>query len=41
VALGAVYLLGKRSLTPAILSHTLTDMIIEPALLLAFFAVIQ
>jgi membrane protease YdiL (CAAX protease family) len=30
-----IYLLGGRSLTPVIVSHTITDMIIEPWLLLA------
>jgi membrane protease YdiL (CAAX protease family) len=30
-----IYLLGKRSLTPVIASHTITDVIIEPWLLLA------
>lgn len=36
-ALAAVYLAGKRSLTPVIVSHALVDMIIEPWLLLGFF----
>lgn len=36
LALGTLYLLGKRSLTPPILSHALLDMIIEPDLLLSF-----
>jgi hypothetical protein len=31
-------LLGKRSLTPVIASHTITDVIIEPWLLLAAFS---
>jgi hypothetical protein len=30
-----IYLLGKRSLTPVIASHAITDVIIEPWLLLA------
>lgn len=30
-----IYLVGKRSLTPVIVSHTITDVIIEPWLLLA------
>lgn len=37
VGLAAAYLLGGRSLTPAIVGHTLVDLIIEPWLLLAFF----
>jgi membrane protease YdiL (CAAX protease family) len=37
VALVIAYLLGQRSLTPSIVGHALTDMIIEPALLLFFF----
>ena len=36
-ALAVVYLVGKRSLTPVIVSHALVDMIIEPWLLLGFF----
>jgi hypothetical protein len=30
-----IYLMGKRSQTPVIVSHTITDVIIEPWLLLA------
>jgi hypothetical protein len=30
-----IYLVGGRSLTPVIVSHTITDVIIEPWLLLA------
>lgn len=41
IMLGIVYLIGRRSLTPVIVSHALTDMIIEPALLLSFFTVIK
>lgn len=37
IALGIVYLIGKRSLTPVIVSHALIDAIIEPWLLLSFF----
>ena len=37
IALGTVYLIGKRSLTPVILSHFLIDAVIEPWLLLSFF----
>ncbi len=37
LALGAIYLIGKRSLTPVIISHVLIDLIIEPWLLLSFF----
>lgn len=37
VALATVYLIGKRSPTPTIMGHALTDLIIEPALLLFFF----
>lgn len=37
VGLAAAYLLGGRSLTPAIIGHALVDLIIEPWLLLAFF----
>jgi membrane protease YdiL (CAAX protease family) len=36
-ALAVTYLIGKRSLTPVITSHTLIDMVIEPWLLLGFF----
>ena len=32
------YLLGKRSLTPVIAGHAITDVIIEPWLLLAAFS---
>jgi membrane protease YdiL (CAAX protease family) len=41
IMLGIIYLIGRRSLTPVIVSHALTDMIIEPALLLTFFTVIK
>ncbi len=37
LALGGIYLIGKRSLTPVILCHALIDMVIEPWLLLSFF----
>jgi len=37
VALAMTYVIGKRSLTPVIISHTLIDMAIEPWLLLGFF----
>lgn len=37
VALALTYLVGKRSLTPVIISHTLIDVIIEPWLLFSFF----
>jgi membrane protease YdiL (CAAX protease family) len=36
-ALAAVYLIAKRSLTPVIGAHFLTDAVIEPWLLLSFF----
>jgi len=36
-ALAITYLVGKRSLTPVIVSHTLVDLMIEPWLLLRFF----
>ena len=36
-ALAITYLVGKRSLTPVIISHTLVDLVIEPWLLLGFF----
>lgn len=36
-ALAITYLVGKRSLTPVIVSHTLVDLVIEPWLLLGFF----
>jgi membrane protease YdiL (CAAX protease family) len=35
VLYAGIYLVGKRSLTPVIVSHTITDVIIEPWLLLA------
>ena len=37
VALAITYAIGKRSLTPVIISHALIDVIIEPWLLLSFF----
>ena len=37
VALVMTYVIGKRSLTPVIISHALIDVIIEPWLLLSFF----
>jgi membrane protease YdiL (CAAX protease family) len=37
-ALGAVYLAGHRSLTPVILAHAVISLVIEPWLLLSFFA---
>jgi CAAX protease family protein len=37
VALAITYVIGKRSLTPVIISHALIDVIIEPWLLLSFF----
>ncbi len=37
VALAITYVIGKRSLTPVIISHALIDAIIEPWLLLSFF----
>jgi len=37
VALATTFVIGKRSLTPVIISHTLIDLIIEPWLLLSFF----
>jgi membrane protease YdiL (CAAX protease family) len=37
IALGMVYVIGKRSLTPVIVSHALIDAMIEPWLLLSFF----
>jgi hypothetical protein len=36
-ALAITYLVGKRSLTPVIVSHVLVDLVIEPWLLLGFF----
>jgi CAAX protease family protein len=36
VALAITYVIGKRSLTPVIISHALIDLIIEPWLLLSF-----
>lgn len=36
-ALAVTYLVGNRSLTPAIMSHALIDLVIEPWLLLGFF----
>lgn len=36
-ALAITYLVGKRSLTPVIISHALVDLVIEPWLLLGFF----
>ena len=37
IALAMTYVIGKRSLTPVIISHALIDVIIEPWLLLSFF----
>ncbi len=37
ISLGIVYLIGKKSLSPVILSHFLIDAVIEPWLLLSFF----
>jgi CAAX protease family protein len=37
VALATSYAIGKRSLTPVIISHALIDVSIEPWLLLSFF----
>lgn len=37
IGLAIVYLIGKKSLTPVILSHFLIDAVIEPWLLLSFF----
>ena len=37
VVLAITYAIGKRSLTPVIISHALIDVIIEPWLLLSFF----
>jgi hypothetical protein len=37
VGLAATYLVGGRSLTPAIIGHALVDLVIEPWLLLGFF----
>jgi CAAX protease family protein len=37
VALATTYVIGKRSLTPVIISHALIDVLIEPWLLLSFF----
>jgi membrane protease YdiL (CAAX protease family) len=37
MALAITYLVGQRSLTPVILSHTVIDLVIEPWLLLGFF----
>jgi membrane protease YdiL (CAAX protease family) len=36
-ALAITYLVGKRSLTPVMVSHSLVDLVIEPWLLLGFF----
>jgi len=36
-ALAVTYLVGNRSLTPAIVGHALVDLVIEPWLLLGFF----
>lgn len=38
VGLAAAYLAGNRSLTPAIIGHTLVDLVSEPWLLLGFFS---
>lgn len=37
ITLGIIYVVGRRSLTPVIVSHTLIDAIVEPWLLLRFF----
>jgi membrane protease YdiL (CAAX protease family) len=37
LALAITYVVGRRSLTPVILSHALIDSIIEPWLILSFF----
>ncbi len=37
VALAISYIVGKRSLTPVIISHALIDMVIEPWLFVSFF----
>jgi uncharacterized protein len=37
VGLALTYLVGNRSLTPAIIGHALVDLVIEPWLLLGFF----
>jgi membrane protease YdiL (CAAX protease family) len=37
IGLAVAYLVGARSLTPAIVGHTLVDLMIEPWLLLWFF----
>ncbi len=37
VALAITYSVGKRSLTPVIISHALIDMVIEPWLFESFF----
>ncbi len=37
VALAITYVIGKRSLTPVIISHALIDLTIEPWLVLSFF----
>jgi uncharacterized protein len=37
VALAITYIVGKRSLTPVIISHALIDMVIEPWLFVSFF----
>ncbi len=37
IALAITYLVGRRSLTPVIISHTLTDLVLEPWLLLSVF----
>jgi hypothetical protein len=36
-SVATTYVIGKRSLTPVIISHALIDIIIEPWLLLSFF----
>jgi len=37
VALATTYVIGKRSLTPVIISYALIAVLIEPWLLLGFF----
>jgi hypothetical protein len=37
IAPAITYIVGKRSLTPVIISHALIDMIIEPWLFVSFF----
>lgn len=39
VAFAITYLLGKRSLTPVIIGHTVVDFILEPWLFLSFFLI--